>query len=119
MADALSTLAWGLKRATGLEVYPAPKPKSASTPCLAYQIISDPMQDHNHSAGASIHMTRVQISHIGNYEVIRPYVQTVQTYLEGNKTDFLAALSDGIYLERQEAEDLWVLIKGYFIQWKA
>jgi hypothetical protein len=118
MADMMSTLIWGLKAATGLEVYPAPKPVGARVPCLTVQVISDPMQDHNHSAGASIHMTRVQIGHIGDYELARTYIQTVQAYLEGNKTDFLAALSDGIYLERQEAEDLWSLIKGYYIQWK-
>lgn len=119
MADALSILAWKLKAATGLEVYPAPKPQGAATPCLTYQVVSDPMQDHNHSAGASIHMTRVQIGHIGNYEEIRPYVQTVQNYLEGNKTDFLSARSDGIYLEQFNGEDVWSLIKGFYIQWKA
>lgn len=119
MTDVLVTLAWKLKAATGLEVYPAPKPVNAGVPCLTYQIISDPMQDHNNQAGASIHMSRIQINHIGNYETIRPYVQTVQSYLEGNHTDFLACLSDGIYFEKQEAEDLWSLIKGYFIQWRA
>ena len=119
MTDALSTLAWGLAQATGLQVFPAPKPQDASVPCITFQVISDPMQDHNHSAGASIHMSRIQINHIGDYEVARPLVQTVQTYLEGNKTDFLAALSDGIYREVQEGEDIWTLIKGYFIQWKA
>ena len=119
MADAMSTLIWKLRAATGLEVYPAPKPVRASVPCLTVQMISDPMQDHNHSAGASIHSSRVQIGHIGDYETIRPYVQTVQTYLEGNRTDFLSAQSDGIYNEQQEADDLWLLIKGYFLQWKA
>lgn len=119
MADVLSTLIWTLKAATGLEVYPAPKPIDKPTPCLTVQMISDPMQDHNHSAGASIHKSRVQIGHIGDYVTIRPYVQTVQTYLEGNKTDFLSAQSDGIYLERKESEDIWSLVRGYFIQWKA
>jgi len=119
MADMMSTLIWGLKAATGLEVFPAPKPAGASVPCITVQTISDPMQDHNHSAGASIHMSRVQISHIGDWETVRPYVQTVQNYLEGNKTDFLSAISDGIYIERQEAEDLWTLIKGFYVQWKA
>lgn len=117
--DMMSTLIWGLKVATGLEVYPAPKPVGADAPCITVQMISDPMQDHNHSAGASIHMTRVQIGHVGDWEVVRPYVQTVQNYLEGNKTDFLSAISDGVYQEVQEAEDLWTLIKGYYIQWKA
>jgi hypothetical protein len=119
MTDALSTLAWKLKSATGLEVFPAPKPVDASLPCLTYQVVSDPMQDHNNTAGASIHMSRVQIAHIGNYEATRPYVQTVQNSLEGNHTDFLSCLSDGIYLERYEGEDIWSLIKGYFIQWRA
>lgn len=119
MADALVTLTWKLKAVTGLDVYPAPKPVGAAVPCLTYQVVSDPMQDHNHSAGASIHMTRVQINHIGAYDTVRPYVQTVQTFLEGNKTDFLAAFSDGIYLERFEGEDIWSIIKGYFIKWKA
>lgn len=118
MADALSTLIWGLKGATGLDVYPAPKPADVSTPCLTVQIVSDPMQDHNHTAGASIHMSRVQIGHVGDYETIRPYVNTVQAYLEGNKTNFLSARSDGIYLETREGEDLWSLIRGYYIQWK-
>lgn len=117
--DMMSTLIWKLKQQTGLEVYPAPKPVGASTPCLTVQMISDPMQDHNHQAGAAIHMSRVQIGHIGDWETARPYVQTVQNYLEGNNTDFLAALSDGIYREVQEAEDLWTLIKGYYVQWKA
>ena len=118
MTDVLSTLIWGLHHATGLEVFPAPKPKEASVPCLTVQMISDPMQDSNHSAGASIHMSRVQVGHIGDYEVIRPYVQTVQSYLEGNKADFLSALSDGTYLEKQESENLWSLVRGYNIQWK-
>jgi hypothetical protein len=119
MADMISTLIWKLKAATGLEVYPAPKPANASTPCLTVQMISDPLQDHNHQAGASIHMSRVQIGHIGDYEEARPYVQTVQNYLEGNKTDFSSAISDGIYLERQDAHELWILVKGYYVQWKA
>ena len=120
MADALSTLAWKLKEATGLEVYPAPKPVGAGTPCLTYQVVDDPMQDHNHSAGASIHMTHVRIGHIGDYEAIRPYVQTVQNYLEGNKTDFLSAMSDGIYQEIPPTVDnIWLIIRGYAIQWKA
>jgi hypothetical protein len=119
MTDVMSTLIWKLKSATGLNVFPAPKPVGASTPCLTVQMISDPMQDHNNQSGASIHMSRVQIGHIGNYNVIRPYIQTVQTALEGNHTDFMSCLSDGIYIETQEANDLWSLIKGYFIQWKA
>lgn len=118
MTDMLSTLTWKLKAATGLEVYPAPKPEGAAVPCLTYQLISDPMQDSNNQSGASIHMSRVQIGHVGDYETIRPYVQTVQNYLEGNHTDFLACLSDGIYLERYEGEDIWSLIKGYFVQWR-
>ena len=118
MSDVLVTLAWKLKQATGLEVYPAPKPAGAAIPCLTYQVVSDPLQDSNHLAGASIHMTRIQISHIGDYEVARPYVQTVQNYLEGNKTDFMSAMSDGVYFERPESENIWSLIKGYFIQWR-
>src|SRR5574341_293860 len=113
MADMLSTLIWKLKAWTGLEVYPAPKPVDASTPCLTVQMVSDPMQDGNHSAGASIHRSRVQIGHIGDYATIRPYVQTVINNLEGNQTDFQSAISDGIYLERKESEDLWSLVKGY------
>ena len=119
MTDIRAILPWILKAATGLEVYPAPKPVGVVTPCLTFQVIGDPMDDHNHSAGASIHHSRVQISHIGNYEDIVPYVQTVQNFLEGNRTDFLSAHSDGIYVERFEGEDIWSLIKGYRIQWKA
>ncbi len=118
MTDVMSTLVWKLHAATGLEVYSAPKPVGASVPCLTVQMISDPVQDGNHQGGGSLHKSRVQIGHIGNYEAIRPYVQTVQNYLEGNKTDFLSALSDGIYSEIKESEDLWSLVKGYFIQWK-
>lgn len=118
MTDALSTLAWKLKSLTGLESYHAPKPVGASMPCITYQAISDPMQDSNQSAGASIHMTRVQVSVIGDFETARPYVNTIQAGLEGNRTDFLACISDGIYLERWEGEDIWSLIKGYYIQWK-
>ena len=117
--DMMSTLIWGLHAATSLEVYPAPAPEVANPPYLTVQMISDPMQDHNHSAGASLHMSRVQIGHVGDYSVARPYVLTVQNYLEGNKTDFASALSDGIILDRQEAEGLWVLIRGYYVQWKA
>jgi hypothetical protein len=118
MPDMLSTLVWKLKAATSLDVYIAPKPAGASTPCLTVQMISDPMQDGNHAAGASIHYSRVQVGHIGDYETIRPYVNTVQAYLEGNKTDFLSSRSDGVYLENKEAEDMWVLVKGYYVQWK-
>lgn len=119
MTDTLSALAWGLHQATNLEVYPAPKPAGAGTPCLTYQVVSDPMQDHNHSGGASIHMTHVRIGHIGDYETIRPLVQTVQNYMEGNTTDFLCAMSDGIYLEIQpESDNIWLIIKGYAVQWK-
>lgn len=118
MADALSVLAWRLHGVTGLEVYPAPKPEGASVPCITYQVVSDPMQDDNHSAGASIHMTRVQINHIGNYEDIRPYVQTIQNYLEGNHVDFLSARSAGSYREVYEGENLWSLIRDYWIQWR-
>jgi hypothetical protein len=118
MADAMSTLIWGLHAATGLEVFPAPAPEVANPPYLTVQMIDDPMQDHNHSAGASIHKSRIQIGHVGTYEAARPYVQTVQNYLEGNKTDFSCAMSDGIYRELSEAQDLWVIQKGYYVQWK-
>lgn len=119
MTDAISTLVWKLKAATGYEVFPAPKPVDAATPCLTFQVISDPMQDGNHSAGASIHRTRVQIGHVGTYEAARPLVQTVQNALEGNRVDFLSCISDGFYFEDYSGEDIWVLIKGYHIQWKA
>lgn len=120
MSDFLSTLTWKLHEATNLKVYPAPKPQNAAVPCLTYQVISDPMQDHNHSAGASIHMTHVRIGHIGDYETVRPLVQTVQTYLEGNRSDFFSAMSDGIYQELQPLNDNnWVIIRGYAIQWRA
>jgi hypothetical protein len=118
MTDAISTLIWGLHAATNLEVYIATAPETAQTPYITVQGISDPMQDHNHGAGASIHKTRIQVGHVGTYEAARPLVTTVQTYLEGNKTDFLSAMSDGIYLEANEAEGLWRLVKGYYIQWK-
>jgi len=118
MTDMLSTLAWKLHAATGLQVYPAPKPVDAALPCLTFQMVSDPMQDQNDLDAASLHASRIQISHIGEYEVVRPYVKIVQDYLEGNKVDFSAALSDGFYLERQEAEKMWVLTKGYNIYWK-
>lgn len=118
MADVMSTLVWKLHQATGLEVYIAPKPQDAPVPCLTVQMISDPMQDSNHSAGASIHKSRIQIGHIGDYETIRPYVQAVQNYLEGNKVDYLSAMSDGVYLETKQTEDIWSLVKGYMVQWK-
>lgn len=119
MTDAVSTLIWKLYEWTGYPVFPAPKPEGVSTPCLTIQVISDPMQDDNHSAGASIHMSRVQITHIGTYEQARPLVQTVQNQLEGNKTDFLSARSSGFYLEQYEGEDVWSLMRDYFIQWKS
>lgn len=119
MADAMSTLVWGLHAATGLDVYPAPKPVGAAVPCLTVQMVSDPIQDGNHNGGGTLHNSRVQIGHIGDYEVIRPYVQTVQTYLEGNKTDFKSAKSAGNYVERQDGNDIWMLMKDYFIQWKS
>jgi hypothetical protein len=118
MADVMSTLIWKLHSATGLEVFPSPKPQGAVLPCLTVQLISDPMQDSNHQAGGSLHGSRIQVVHIGDYSVIRPYVQTVQTYLEGNKTDFLSVISDGVYFERQDGEDIWSLVKGYYVQWR-
>lgn len=118
MADAMSTLIWGLHAATGLDVFPATAPETANPPYLTVQGISDPMVDHNHSAGASIHNTRIQVAHVGTYEQARPLVTTVQNYLEGNRVDFLSCISDGIYLESNEAEGLWRLVKGYYIQWR-
>lgn len=119
MADMMSVLIWGLHTATGLDVYPAPKPVDAPVPCLTVQMVSDPIQDGNHSGGGDLHRSRVQIGHVGNYEVIRPYVETVRSYLEGNKVDFKSAMSDGVYLETKQGEDIWSLVKGYFIQWKS
>lgn len=118
MTDVMSVLIWRLKAATGLEVYPAPIPTEAIPPCLSVQMISDPMQDNNNQAAGQIHKSRVQIGHIGDYKVIRPYVQTVQNYLEGNKTDFLSCLSGGNYQEIHDADNLWSLVKDYLIQWK-
>lgn len=114
-----SVLAWGLVGATGAKVYPNQKPEGVSLPAVVYQMIDDPMQDGNHSAGGSIHLSRVQITHIAStYDAMRTLVSQVQTYLEGNSTDFEVAYSDGLYLENKEAEDVHVAQKGYFIQWK-
>jgi hypothetical protein len=119
MTDVLSTLAYVISRETGLAAYPAPKPVDEPVPCLTFQMISDPKQDHNHAAGASLHRSRVQISHIGQYDVVRPLVVSLEAALEGNKVDFISCISDGTYFERFEGEDIWSLIKGYHIQWKA
>lgn len=117
MTDMLSTLVWVLASGTGLQVYTAPKPLTATTPCLTVQMISDPIQDSNHNKGGALHNSRVQIGHIGDYETIRPYVETVRAILEGNKTDFASCISDGVYIETYETDNLWSLVRGYFIQW--
>lgn len=118
MSDMMDVLIWKLKATTGYEVYPAPKPAGASVPCLTVQMISDPMQDNNSQEAGVIHMSRVQVAHIGKYTEARPLVKTVQDYLEGNKTDFLSCLSGGFYFENREAENLWSIVKDYNIQWK-
>jgi len=119
MTDVMSTLIWRLHAATNLDVYIAPKPIGASTPCLTIQMVSDPVQDGNHSGGGALHFSRIQVGHLGVYETIRPYVTTVQNYLEGNKTDFISVISDGIYLETPNDENNdWSLVRGYYVQWK-
>lgn len=115
-----SVLTWKLYAWANVPVYAFQKPINATLPCLVHQIVSDPIQDHNHSGGGRTHLTRVQITHIGSTDVeAKNLADTVYQNLEGNKTDFSAAISTGMYFERQEADGVYVVVKDYFIQYQS
>ena len=114
-----SVLAWGLRGATGADVYPFQKPVGANLPAIVYNTISDFVQDKNAVGEGALHLSRVQITHVASTpDAVISMVNTVQSYLEGNKVDFSASLSASVHIERQEAEDVFVVIKEYFIQFK-
>jgi hypothetical protein len=115
-----SVLIWGLKAATGAEVYPLKAEEGASAPYITYNRISDRLQDRSQRTGGSLHFTRVQITHVAtSFANLRTLVDAVQTYLEGNQTDFSASLTSDVHLEDKEAEDIFTAVKDYFIQWKS
>jgi hypothetical protein len=116
--DMPKVLAWNLAE-TGAGVYPFQKPEDATLPALAYNRISDRVQDKNHSAGGALHLARVQITHVASTpDGAFSLVDSVQTLLEGNKTDFSASLSADVHIENQEAEDIFTVMKEYLIQYK-
>lgn len=115
-----SVLIWGLKQATGAEVYPSKPEVGATVPYVFYNRISDRLQDRSHKTGGSLHFTRIQVTHVASsFTNLRTLVDVVQTYLEGNQTDFSAALVDDVHIEDKEAEDIFTAVKDYFIQWKS
>jgi hypothetical protein len=119
--DMQATLAWVLKRAVPTaEVHPFLKPEGASLPCLVYHVITDRTQDTSASGGGAVHLSRVQVDHIGSTPAsVYSMVSAVQTTLEGNRTDFSFSLAADVHIERQDAEDIYVVTKDYFVQWKA
>ena len=117
--DVDSVLIWGLKAATGVEVYPNKPDEGATAPYVSYKRISDHIQDRVQGGGGSLHLGRFQITHVGSsFAGLRTLVNSVQSYLEGNNTNFSASLSADVHLEDKEAEDIYTAMKDYFIQWK-
>lgn len=109
-----------LATATNVPVHPFLKPARAGLPCLVYHRISDRVQDGNHAAGGSLHLSRVQIDHIASSAgAVFSMVTTVQNALEGNKSDFSCSMAADVHIERKDADDVFVVTKDYFIQWKA
>ena len=124
MTDALinvdSVLIWGLKQATGVEVYPIQAEEGASAPYVVYNRISDRLQDRTQTTGGATHLGRFQITHVAtSFAGLRTLVSAVQGYLENNQTDFSASLTDDLHIEDKEDENIFTAVKDFFIQWKS
>ncbi len=115
-----SVLIWGLKGATGVGVYPIKANEGVGGSYVSYTRISDNVQDRVQGKGGSIHFTRIQITHVATtFETLRTLVSSVQTFLEGNNTEFSASIMADVHIEDREADDIYTAVKDYFIQWKS
>jgi hypothetical protein len=115
-----SVLIWGLKAATGVEVYPNGVEEGAGSSYITYKRISDRLQDRSQATGGGLHLGRFQITHVAaSFDALRTLVTNVQGYLENNQTDFSVSLADDLHIENKEAEDIYTAVKDYFIQWKS
>lgn len=122
MTDALinvdSVLIWGLKAATGVEVYPMKAEEGAGASYVTYNRISDRLQDRGQTTGGNLHLGRFQFTMVAaSFGDLRTLVSAVQGYLENNQSDFSASIADQLHIEDKEAEDIYTAVKDYFIQW--
>ncbi len=118
--DIDSVLTWGLKGATGVEVFFAKQPEGYPAPYVTYRIVSDLLQDRTTIHRGSIHLGRVQITHVhSSLSGLRILVNAVVAYLDNNQTDFETALVDGNQIEDKELDNVFYTVKDYRIQWKS
>jgi len=115
-----SVLIWGLKSATGVEVYFAKQPEGTSPPFVTYRFVSDRLQDRGQVTAGSMHLGRVQITHVHNsLSNLRTLVNSVRGFLENNQTDFQCSMVEGTHLDDKESDNVFYTIKDYLIQWKS
>lgn len=115
-----SVLTWGLMSATGVDVYFAKQPEGKTPPFVTYRFVSDRMQDRSQGMAGSMHLGRVQITHVHtSISGLRSLVDSVRGFLENNQTDFQCALVEGTQIDDKESDNVLYTIKDYLIQWKS
>jgi hypothetical protein len=115
-----SVLIWGLKAATGVEVYPFKQPEGTPAPFVTYRFVSDLLQDTSQNTGGSIHLGRIQITHVhSSLSGLRSLVDSVRGFLNNNQTDFQASLVDGNQIDDKESDNVFYTVKDYRLQWKS
>ena len=115
-------LQWGLIRTLGenVGVHFAKQPEGTLPPFVTYRFISDRLQDRSTTMAGSMHIGRVQITHVHNNIVgLRSLVNSVMGFLENNQTDFQCSLVEGTNIDDKESDNVLYTIKDYTIQWKA
>jgi hypothetical protein len=117
--DVDSVLIWGLKAQTGADVQPNGVEEGTTAPYIVYKRISDRIQDRAHGQAGAIHLGRFQFTMVASsFGNLRTLVSSVGAFLEGNTTNFSASLSDDLHFEDKEAEDIYVAVRDYIIQWR-
>ena len=109
----------GILATTGASIFPLLRPADSQLPALAFKTISDNLQDKNHKGAGSLHLARVQITHVADsMDGLQTLLNQVQTLLEGNKTDFSASLSSSVHIEDKEPDaEIYTGIVDYMVQY--
>ena len=115
-----SVLIWGLRGATGVEIYPNGVEEGAASSYVVYNRISDKLQDRAQTTGGGLHLGRFQFTMVApTFGGLRTLVSSLEGYLENNQSDFSASIASDLHVEDKEAEDIYTAVKEFFLQWKS
>jgi hypothetical protein len=104
---------------TGLQAHPLKKPEQATLPCIVFKGIGT----HNyitHQGNTDLATERVMITILANdYPTLRGYVNSLESNLIANSTDFAVAIPGEIKNEDVDEDGINFYMRDFFITYNA